>query len=238
MKINILSPHIDDAGYCLALTISALINQNIPVSIINCFTITKWTIVFVSKDINEVTLIRKNEDIEFYKSYKVPVPIVNLDLLDAPLRNGFIFNEKPFEEIEWKVVEELKVRLDTEFNGILFCPLAIGNHVDHQICREAVIQLYENRKVIFFEDLPYANRISESEICLHVAQLEDRLKVKLTSHVHVPQNCTLNKEQCVRLYKSQLTDEICGEIISHFNNLRGERLWGEAETIEAIKLYL
>ena len=50
MKIFILSPHIDDAAYGLTLSISQFLNSGIDVTIINCFTVTQWTIRFVSKE--------------------------------------------------------------------------------------------------------------------------------------------------------------------------------------------
>ncbi len=235
MKINILSPHIDDAAYCLALTISQCVNSRISVTIINCFTVTKWTIFYVPGDVNEITLLRKKEDAEFYKCYNAPINIINLDLHDAPLRNGYIFQFKPLEQDEWKVVDEIKNYLSKNIDGILFCPLAIGNHVDHVICREAVIQLYHQIPIIFFEDLPYANRIPEYEILAEIKSLEERLQVEFINEIQSFQNCMINKAQNIRLYKTQITDEICSEIIAHMNNLSGERLWGEAGLIDQLK---
>lgn len=234
MKINILSPHIDDAAYGLALTISRCVNSKIPVTIINCFTVTKWAIRFVSKDINEVSLLRKKEDAECYKTFNTPIDIINLDLIDAPLRNGYIFQSQPFQPNEYELVEELKKKLETSQDAILLCPLGIGNHIDHAICREAVVQLYTKMKVLFFEDLPYANRISEAEIFAQIKDLEERLKVRLVHRIDGLQNCTINKEQLIRLYKTQINDEICSEIIAHMNTLSGERLWGEAHLLEEL----
>lgn len=232
MKITILSPHIDDAAYCLALTISRCVNSKIPVTVINCFTVTNWTIVFVSRDIDEVSLLRKKEDVNFYNGYPAPVNIVNLELTDAPLRNGYIWQFQPLQPDEQEIVGDLKNFLEKNVDSILLCPLGIGNHVDHAICREAVLQLYDKATVLFFEDLPYAYRISEAGIVAHIKSLEERLQVQLVNHVDGLQNCTINKEQAIRLYKSQLNDEICSEIIGHMNALSGERLWGEAQVMQ------
>lgn len=235
MKVYILSPHIDDAAYGLTLTISRLVNSKIPVTIINCFTLTKWTIKFVSKDMNEIGRLRKEEDIEYNKLFGSAINIINLDLLDAPLRNDYIFQCKPFEQNEWEVVDELKKYLENNIEGILLCPLGIGNHIDHAICREAVIQLYSKLKVLFFEDLPYANRISDAQIFSHVNELEQQLHVSLISQTDGLLGCNINKEQAIRLYKTQLNDEICSEILAHMNNLQGERLWGEEHVFEELK---
>lgn len=226
---------MDDAAYGLTLSISRFINNKLPVTIINCFTVTKWTIVFVSKDIKEVSLVREKEDIAFNTIFNSAIHIINLNLLDAPLRNGYIFQYKPFEPDEWDMVNELKNHLEKIADGIWLCPLAIGNHIDHAICREAILQLYKKRKVLFYEDMPYAYRISEEERILHVKELEERLQVPLFSFINGLQHCTIDKGQAIRVYKSQLNDEICTEILAHMNGLAGERLWGEAEVIECLK---
>jgi LmbE family N-acetylglucosaminyl deacetylase len=234
MKINILSPHIDDAAYCLALTISNCAKSKMEITIINCFTVTKWAIRFVSKDINEISLLRKKEDEQFYKSYRYPINIVNLDLLDAPLRNGFIFQQHPFGEKEWNVVQELKTHLENQVDGILFCPLGIGDHIDHAICREAVMQLYGKIKVIFFEDLPYAFRICEEQIFAHVKNLQENLKVNLTYQINRMEELNINKEELIRIYDTQINEEICAEIIAHMHAISGERFWGEEKVLQEL----
>lgn len=234
-NLYILSPHRDDAAYGLTLSISRFINNKLPVAIINCFTVTRWTIVFVSKDVKEVTLIREKEDIAFNTAFHSAIDMINLNLLDAPLRNGYIFQYKPFEPDEWDIVNELKNHLERIVDGILLCPLAIGNHIDHAICREAVVQLYKKWNVLFYEDMPYTYRITEDERRLHIKALEERLQVPLFDFINGWQHCTINKEQAIRVYKSQLNDEICAEIIAHMNELAGERLWGEAKVIERLK---
>jgi LmbE family N-acetylglucosaminyl deacetylase len=236
VKIFILSPHIDDAAYGLTVSISKWVKNNIPVTIINCFTQTKWTIRFVSKDMQEICRLRKQEDEEYNKFFNSCINIIHLDLLDAPLRNDYIFQYKPFEQNELEVVEELKTYLKTNIpkDSVLLCPLAIGDHIDHVICREAVEQLYENFNILFFEDLPYANRISETEILSQSHSLEKRLKVHFVNNTNHFNDCSISKEQAIRLYKTQLNDEICAEIISHLNNLSGERLWGDAKVFELL----
>ena len=234
MKVYILSPHIDDAAFGLTLTISKLIGKA-DITIINCFTITKWTAVAVeNKEIDTVSRLRKNEDAEFYTSIG-NVNIINLDLLDAPLRNGYIFQNQPFQHNELELIETLKKLLQQHVDGLLLCPLGIGNHIDHAIAREAVLQLYKNAKVLFYEDLPYAFRITYAQIESQVNNLSKRLNVMLTSDINVLSSNSVNKEKAIRTYKSQMNDEICAEIKSHLNNLGGERIWGEAADINLLR---
>ncbi|WP_018614853.1 PIG-L deacetylase family protein [Segetibacter koreensis] len=233
-KIYILSPHFDDAAYGLTITISKLLNRKVPVTLINCFTITKWTALPVTdKDVKSVSLLRAMEDVEYNKLFNSAIKIINLDLLDAPLRNGYIFQNQPFQQNELQLVDELGKLLEQHVvGGILLCPLAIGNHIDHAICREAVIKLYKKFSVIFFEDLPYAQRIGEDQVRRHIKDLEEKLDVKLKSYTCGLQNCTIDKGHAIKVYKSQLNEEIHSEILSRMNAMEGERLWSEDLEIE------
>jgi len=238
LKVYILSPHIDDAAFGLALTIAKCAENNISVTIINCFTVTKWTAIPVeNKEIDAVSRLRKNEDAEFYKNIG-NVNIINLDLLDAPLRNGYIFQNQPFQPNECELIKNLQKLLEQHVDGLLLCPLAIGNHIDHAICREAVIALYNRFDVIFFEDLPYAQRIGEDQIREQVHILEEQLAVQLSNYTISSKSCKIDKEQVIGLYESQLNDEIVSEIIAHLNALGGERIWGKVQKIELLKSIL
>ena len=233
-KIYILSPHIDDAAYGLTLSISKFINCNIPVTIINCFTVTKWTIKFVSKETSVISALRKKEDAAYKNLFNDKLNIVNLDILDAPLRNGYIFKFKPLEPAEWEIVDEIKKYLLENIDGILLCPLAVGDHIDHVICREAVIHLYNKMKVLFFEDLPYTQRISDEQLKKHIEQLEEQMQVKLVNNINRIEEASVNKERAIRVYKTQLNDEICSEIMAHMKVLQGERVWGEEKVFERL----
>ncbi|MCW3106602.1 MAG: LmbE family protein [Segetibacter sp.] len=238
-KIFILSPHIDDAAFGLALTISKCANNNIPVTIINCFTVTRWTAIAVeNKETSAVSLLRKNEDAGFYNAVNSNINIINLDLLDAPLRNGYIFQEQPFQQNELELIEDLAKLLEQHVDGLLFCPLGIGNHIDHAICRAAVLKLYKKMDVLFYEDLPYAQRITHQQIQLHIKELEEELGVHLLNHTDGFLNCRIDKEQAIRLYKSQMNNEIASEIIAHLNALKGERIWGEENELEKLRSLL
>ena len=238
-KIYILSPHFDDAAYGLTLTISKLVSNKVPVTVINCFTVTKWTALPVEKkDVESVSLLRATEDVEYSKLFNPPINIINLNLLDAPLRNGYIFQNQAFQQNELDLIEELKQLLEQHVDGLLLCPLAIGNHIDHAIAREAVIGLYKKLEVIFFEDLPYTQRIGEDQVQRHIHNLEEQINTDLIAYTNSLNDSQVNKEQAIRVYKSQLNEEIASEIISYMNALKGERLWGEERLIKELKKLL
>jgi LmbE family N-acetylglucosaminyl deacetylase len=211
-KVFILSPHFDDAAYGLTLTISKLINSKVAVTLINCFTVTQWTALPVEdKDVKSVSLLRAKEDAEYNKQFNSAINIINLNLLDAPLRNGYIFQNQPFQENELELIEELTKLLQQQVSGLLLCPLAIGHHIDHAICRAAVAKLYRKINVLFYEDLPYAQRITEEQVLTHIHELENELNVSLCNHLNSIASSTINKEQAIGVYRSQLNDEIRSE---------------------------
>lgn len=236
LKIFILSPHIDDAAFCLTLNISRFVNANLPVMLVNCFTISAFTTIDCGvKGKDAVSPLRKSEDLAFNKLFNSAINIINLDLLDAPLRNKYIHQFHQFNPAELEIIEEIRTFLEATADGIIFCPLALGNHIDHTICIESVVQLYPNKQVLFYEDLPYTARVSQEEIDAHLKSLEEKLNVKLVSYVNGLQNSKTNKEQAIRVYESQVNDEICSEIITYMNLRGGERLWGETEVINRLK---
>ncbi|MGN6532173.1 MAG: hypothetical protein ACTHK0_10510, partial [Ginsengibacter sp.] len=89
-------------------------------------------------------------------------------------------------------------------------------------------------KVLFFEELPYSFRISEQQLFSHVKKLQRKLKVKLVPYMNVPGNESINKEELIRIYDTQINDEICAEIIAHMNAISGERFWGEAKVLHEL----
>ena len=202
---------------------------------INCFTVTGWTAVPVaSKEIEDVMRMRSGEDARYNALFDSQIKILNLDLLDAPLRNGYIFKYKPLEPDEWQLVKKLRNLLMLYLDGILLCPMGIGNHIDHAICREAVVQLYNQTNVAFYEDLPYAARLGQDQIFAEKTELSSRLAVELQPHCYGLQDCQTDKEHAIRLYQSQMNDDICSEILAHMKAVSGERLWGEARILQQL----
>jgi LmbE family N-acetylglucosaminyl deacetylase len=235
LKVYILSPHIDDAAFCLALHISKFVNANVPVTLINCFTVSAFTTIDCGvKGKDAVSVLRKNEDVEFNKLFNSAIQIVNLDLVDAPLRNKYIHQFNQFNPAELEIIAEISSFLEANADGLILCPLALGNHIDHTICIQAVVNLYHHKQVLFYEDLPYTARVSMDEVSGHVEKLEQKLNVKLVNHVETG-IAKIDKEEVIRVYKSQVNEEIISEIISYMHQLGGERLWGEVEKLNNIK---
>ncbi len=86
--ISIVSPHQDDAALSLGLTIRFLARERVSVRIVNCFTISNYAPFSESRDVQEVSALRRHEDARFAKKMGENVEICDLDRFDFPLRRG------------------------------------------------------------------------------------------------------------------------------------------------------
>jgi len=96
------------------------------------------------------------------------------------------------------------VRTPRERKAVLFCPAAIGGHVNHLATLETVLRnanaIRSSYDLIFYEDLPYAARLNKR--LAGMARLRHRLSpMVLTRHVRtVPWR---EKKPLVDIYTSQ-----------------------------------
>ena len=90
--------------------------------------------------------------------------------------------------------------------SVIFCPLAIGRHVDHLITRDVCLKYFPKTRVIYWSDYPYeTDRPLESEFIKKHNLTESKLM-----------NNSDNKNTLINTYKSQL-NVIFGELRDHSN---------------------
>ncbi len=116
----------------------------------------------------ELMARRRLEDEQF--AYFAEAGVVFLDMPDAVFRgyegdDELLGAARPDDEAPIERVRREIIRLEPQ---AVYVPLAVGNHVDHQLCRDIGIDLLgESRrwvmpgpdwagKVVFYEDFPYA----------------------------------------------------------------------------------
>lgn len=151
----ILSPHIDDA----ALSCSNFIYKNqtnkIRIVVANFFTQGE------SHD-DPLYKLRLKEESEV--AQVLSVESICLGFIDAPFRTklysdflGIICKkDSEYDELQILVAKEIS-RLINELNPTkVLSPLAIGNHIDHRIIRDASIDCVPSESLLFYEDRPYA----------------------------------------------------------------------------------
>ena len=116
----------------------------------------------------DATAMRKIEDERY--AYFSEASVIQLDLPDAVYR-GYEGDEQLLgalrddDEAPYELLRSEILRLEPQ---VVYFPLAVGNHVDHQLCRDVGVALVgEHRqwvmpapsfvgRVAFYEDFPYA----------------------------------------------------------------------------------
>jgi LmbE family N-acetylglucosaminyl deacetylase len=178
-RILVVEPHMDDAALSVGATMWLRRNE-CEVTVLALAGISNFTSYYeVSRDffdITQVTALRKAESALCLKH--VGGHHLSLDLLEAPLRyrnarwtlDWFLQHR----DAMWTLVarspgsgelEEWTEALASFFASFeteeTWMPLGVGNHVDHQLARDACLQilskpkLIKDRKVRFYEEVPY-----------------------------------------------------------------------------------
>lgn len=223
----VISPHIDDAVFSLGLLIREYSKIGNRVTIINCFSITNFTLNRRDLGVQFVTCLRKSEDRKLARRMR-NLELINLDFEDAPLRGETIRQEFPLSSKNRNLaisIEEEIYRIIPEASSIFF-PLSIGNHIDHLICLEVAVRFAQCGKydINFYEDLPYVAKNPCSALDSKVMFVESKTGKRLVDSLFKVQNCE-SKLRLVRYYSSQLTVEIMLLILHYTLAMGGERLW-------------
>ncbi len=163
MKDVYLSPHFDDVAFSLGVFAQARRAGRL----LNVFTRSGYVAApgLCGASIVEISAMRREEDRRFAEVCGLIA--TNLDLDEAPLRGHDAMETAKatceLPELGARVIEALRAMAQPaapDERPWLFCPMAIGGHVDHT----AILYiLAENRKDLetryrlgFYEDLPYA----------------------------------------------------------------------------------
>lgn len=106
----------------------------------------------------------------------------------------------------------------------IYAPLAVGNHVDHQLVREAaLILLCKSFRVLFYEDYPYVetpHALTTALKSMRVPRLNKRVN-------RIEEDCLKAKIHAIALYASQM-DELFGG-----TEAMGQRVRDYALTVSA-----
>jgi LmbE family N-acetylglucosaminyl deacetylase len=126
------------------------------------------TLAVVDFDAADATAVRKAEDERY--AWFMECSVIDLDLPDAVYR-GYVEDDEllgvphPDDEPPTAILRREIMRLEPQ---MVYVPLGVGGHVDHQLCREAALSiLADGRRWVmpgpslvdglsFYEDFPYA----------------------------------------------------------------------------------
>ncbi len=230
MKLDVISPHQDDAALSLALALSEFTRCGVTVRIINCFTVTRFTPFYDNEKGNR--RVRDDEDKKFAAECGGGIEHVNLGRKDAPLRTGRGLRAIPIDEAytsqNAREIDELQrdISFQVPTSAVLLLPLAAGVHVDHCVVRDAAVPLCADRLFAVYEDLPYAARLSDDEVQKKIMELEARFGTGLIPVLVGRESSLPFKKRCLRCYPSQVGERTITQILDYSHRYGGaERLW-------------
>lgn len=227
-----ISPHPDDIAYSCFGTIFNTVcdpSSDVLVSIFTRSVFPKYDKNCPSELEDEFSHERVLEDQNFCMWMKCDY--VHLDFSDSSVRD-----DEDKNRIKEEVVASLRTILMRNSSANVYIPLACKNHVDHEMVRDAVIEIFEECRYAFerlfvYEDLPYASLMSENELKKQVAGLrrEGDVAYRLAPVIVDVETCWKEKMKAFRMYMTQINQEHLNYISWHADrvgrNCRSERLW-------------
>jgi LmbE family N-acetylglucosaminyl deacetylase len=166
----------------------------------------------------EIVAARRVEDERF--AYFAEASVVFLDLADAVFRgydgdDQLLGAVREDDDAPISILRREIARLEPSY---VYLPLAVGNHVDHQLCRDAGVSLLAEPRawvmpgpewagrVVFYEDFPYAYWDGfQSLDALPVGALEGiPAGVELTPHYADIGDQLERKVRGIAMYESQI----------------------------------
>jgi LmbE family N-acetylglucosaminyl deacetylase len=155
-----LAPHHDDIAFSLGARVAAEPGGRL----INVFTRSGYVAGAPpnrpdAATIERITALRAAEDMAFAARYRLER--VDLGLEDAPVRGRTASDLGGLADDIAQLRGPLTALLHEVEGARVFCPAAIGGHVNHLAVRAVVIELLpeleRHGEVLFYEDLPYAS---------------------------------------------------------------------------------
>lgn len=211
---------------------------------LNCFTQSDYA-PFSDADslhsndrVSFVSALRKREDTAWSKLLQPRPEIVDLDLLDAPLRLSCPVHEvfaaeiRPGDRALARVAGAIAklARMGDPGKLAFVLPLAMGGHIDHRVTRQAGLEALANVtfSVAFYEDLPYAAREgAEGEIAETTASTALPLRPLVIGEATADAaEAMAEKRRMAECYDSQINSEEAAQIAQFAAHYGGrERVW-------------
>lgn len=235
-NVVVLAPHSDDAAYCVPGFLRRCRDLGYRITLITCFSRTRYAPCLLWRSAERVTRRRKSEDAAFISALTLNAHLIWLDWPDALLRPDHAIlgprAPRPMTENDYKFTSALVERVHeyAARPSLLLAPLGIGLHVDHRIVREAAFACLERwaMPLFLYEDLPYAAHLTHHAIGGHLATLAGQKSVVFEEYVVARPDLMAWKRRALLEYRSQVTRKVRRLILNHASRLGadgGERLW-------------
>ncbi len=231
LGLTVLSPHRDDAAFSLALSLSRWSKLNVPIRVLNFFTISSYGPQCAASSAPDISWLREREDRRALYSIDPRIRIQALGLLDAPIRlNISVASISAPENQDLQPLDEIASlgrQVEPHFRaGLILAPLALGNHIDHRAVHCAALKAHKGQRLGFYEDLPYASWTSDEQLAARVRETERFTHVALRPVVIRTSEPASRKLRVVSRYRSQINRQEATAIAAFASRYGGgERLW-------------
>lgn len=207
-----LSPHRDDVCFSLGGEISLLPGGQL----VNVYTQSIFAELrnkpVEYRDLQvTVSAVRQKEDMQFAERCRLSV--TDLGFCEPAIRGRTPFSQS--RDCDVSLISDKLIACLREVSQpsskylcrILFCPLAVGGHIDHMAVLHCVLDnwklLRERFSIVFFEELPYA--LERNKLDLAVYHIQNELGVPLLSRVcsRLSNRTLVNKTEMIDGYATQ-----------------------------------
>lgn len=251
MRIAVVSPHRDDAGFSLGLTIEAWLRLGHAVEVVNVFTRTEFA---PYSDVDSLhpndrasfaSAVRKREDEAWAKLYaglpgKGRLTLTDAGLKDAPLRLHCSLDEARGREpvLSEKVMHKMRRAMDLARPDALVMPLGVGGDVDHLTARLVALPLDAgNVPLAFYEELPEAMQAADAtEAAVQASELAAGIPLQswFAEEARPLETAVARKRRLALCYDSQIEDATAEAMAEFCTQHEGrERLWVNAAWLAA-----
>lgn len=213
VKTILISPHCDDIAFSIG-GIIAIDFLKPPLEIVTVFSKSMYAPCLKENNLESVSKIRNLEENKYAEI--IGAKIYSLQFPDSSLRGcqkHQLDAFKDFDELSDPIFVEVYNSLSNIMSehpeADIICPLGIGNHIDHllvfSICTRLCIE--NNRKITYYEDLPYAADLRLKEIRQRVDSLSKKYNFEIKPYkVNITDKLNY-KVRNLRMYKSQICNE-------------------------------
>ena len=226
---NIVSPHRDDAALSLTCTLRGLVDHQVDVRILSCFTLTSWAPRLPQVRVEDIVVLREQEDLQYAEFIGVR-GLESLGCEDAPLRSDWRITDgvlqPPDPATKQPLIDALQRKLlaHRRQGCAWFIPMA-HSHRDHFLARSAALGAAQGDPVCIYEDVPYSLEVPADEASSRVAMLRDTLGCELS-----PRTLHDTFDPALWLagmshYASQFTQEELESVCQMLAARGGERIW-------------
>lgn len=238
-----LSPHLDDVALSCGGQIYELTAQKRPVLIVTLMAGNpismpasqyvqslhqRWQL---DKDVVQT---RRTEDIAASKV--LGADWLHLDFLDCIYRVDphtqrplYTSDEEIFGDInsaDLHLIETIAAKLsDLPLGNRIIAPLTLGQHVDHQLTRQAAERCFSPTSLHYYEDYPYAQQNSAEQF---IAQQKG---IWLKRIIQLTDKSITARIQSIKCFHSQLNtfftseEDLERKVRNFINSIGGERIW-------------